>query len=221
MDILFDCRCSCNCSVRLRWVSVIYMAGSQNAFTMCGCVYPYSKHRDVDNNWHGADPMWITFFHIWIRELFFEKRALALFFLCTKMCQIKKSLKIMSEFKTPNPVYMEGKEKFLWFEKNPNMKEVHCSSDCTLKTKGADTSWLTGLPDRFMTGSCRRRLRIGYGRAKLIMRPPERCRTSAETGDCDCSYSSRVIWNDDNQMYMYRQAKMRILYFLYCRRNPA
>ncbi len=34
MDILFDCRCSCNCSVRLRWVSVIYMAGSQNAFTI-------------------------------------------------------------------------------------------------------------------------------------------------------------------------------------------
>ena len=166
MDILFDCRCSCNCSVRLRWVSVIYMAGSQNAFTMCGCVYPYSKHRDVDNNWHGADPMWITFFHIWIRELFFEKRALALFFLCTKMCQIKKSLKIMSEFKTPNPVYMEGKEKSLWFEKNPNMKEVHCSSDCTLKTKGADTSWLTGLPVLFMTGSCRRRLRIGYRKSE-------------------------------------------------------
>ena len=82
------------------------------------------------------------------------------------MCQIKKSLKIMSEFKTPNPVYMEGKEKSLWFEKNPNMKEVHCSSDCTLKTKGADTSWLTGLPDRFMTGSCRRRLRIGYRKSE-------------------------------------------------------
>ena len=46
----------------------------------------------------------------------------------------------MSEFENPNPVYMEGKEKFLRFEKNPNMKEVHCSSDCTLKTKGADTS---------------------------------------------------------------------------------
>ena len=59
----------------------------------------------------------------------------------------------MSEFKTPNPVYMEGKEKFLRFEKNTNMKEVHCSSDCTLKTKGADTSGLTGLPVLFMTGS--------------------------------------------------------------------
>lgn len=64
MDILFDCRCSCNCSVRLRWVSVIYMAGSQNAFTMCGCIYPYSQHWNVDNNWYKVAPMWITFFHI-------------------------------------------------------------------------------------------------------------------------------------------------------------
>lgn len=62
------------------------------------------------------------------------------FFFARKCAKSKKSLKIMSEFKTPNPVYMEGKEKFLRFEKNPNMKEVHCSSDCTLKTKGADTS---------------------------------------------------------------------------------
>lgn len=49
---------------RLRWVSDIYMAGSQNAFTMCGCIYPYSQHWDVDNNWYKAAPMWITFFHI-------------------------------------------------------------------------------------------------------------------------------------------------------------
>ena len=42
----------------------LYMAGSQNAFTMCGCIYPYSQHWDVDNNWNKAAPMWITFFHI-------------------------------------------------------------------------------------------------------------------------------------------------------------
>ena len=45
-------------------IAVIYMAGSQNAFTMCGCIYPYSQHWDVDNNWNKAAPMWITFFHI-------------------------------------------------------------------------------------------------------------------------------------------------------------
>ena len=32
-------------------------------------------------------------------------------------------------------------------------------------------------------------------------------------------YNKELKAND--QMYMYRQAKMRILYFLYCRRNPA
>ena len=49
----------------------------------------------------------------------------------------------------------------------------------------------------------------------------ERCRTSAETGTA-AELFSRVIWNDNDWMYMYRQAQMRILRFFYnCRKSPA
>ena len=40
----------------------------------------------------------------------------------------------------------------------------------------------------------------------------ERCRTSAET-ETAAEFFSRVIWNDNDWMYMYRQAQMRILRF--------
>ena len=48
----------------------------------------------------------------------------------------------------------------------------------------------------------------------------ERCRISAET-ETVAEFFSRVIWNDNDRMYMYRQAQMRILRFFYnCRSNP-
>ena len=60
-----------------------------------------------------------------------------------------------------------------------------------------------------------------YGKSEAIMIPPK------GTGPLLKQrlwlyFCSRVIWNDNDWMYMYRQAQMRILRFFYnCRKSPA
>ena len=45
-----------------------------------------------------------------------------------------------------------------------------------------------------------------YGKSEAIMIPPKGTGTSAETETVTVFFYSRVIWNDNDQMYMYRQS---------------
>ena len=60
-----------------------------------------------------------------------------------------------------------------------------------------------------------------YGKSEAIMIPPKGIGPLLKQR-LWLYFCSRVIWNDNDWMYMYRQAQMRILRFsyLYYRRNP-
>lgn len=113
----------------------------------------------------------------------------------------KKFLKSCPVLSFPIQSIWKAKWKSSDFLKSQTQRGSDSSSDCTLTIEGADTSWGTCLLERIRLVQAM----TPKGKSEAIMTPPKGIGPLLKQR-LWLFFCSRVIWNDNDQMYMYRQS---------------